>query len=90
MLDWTLRRGVSSQIDEFKKGFSSGASRVGLGMPGESCQADSCTSRIVFSVRDLQTFTPVELVMMTASVDEDWSLESESARLRVPSAILDR
>ena len=32
----------------------------------------------VFSVRDLQTFTPVELVMMTASVDEDWSLESES------------
>lgn len=34
----------------------------------------------VFSVRDLQTFTPVELVMMTASVDEDWSLESGSIR----------
>ncbi|KWU42404.1 hypothetical protein RHOSPDRAFT_21293 [Rhodotorula sp. JG-1b] len=53
VLDWTLRRGVSTQIDEFKKGFST-----------------------VFSVRDLQTFTPVELVMMTASVDEDWSLET--------------
>ena len=24
VLDWTLRRGVSTQIDEFKKGFSTG------------------------------------------------------------------
>lgn len=27
VLDWTLRRGVSTQIDEFKKGFSSGEYR---------------------------------------------------------------
>lgn len=77
MLEWTLRRGVSSQIDEFKKGFSSGPLRTDLKLPSESCRADSLALRTVFSVRDLQTFTPVELVMMTASVDEDWSLESE-------------
>ncbi|BGP01543.1 Ubiquitin fusion degradation protein 4 [Rhodotorula toruloides] len=53
VLDWTLRRGVQAQINEFKKGFST-----------------------VFPVRDLQTFTPAELVMITAAVDEDWSLET--------------
>ncbi|GAA5940144.1 hypothetical protein JCM10213_008342 [Rhodosporidiobolus nylandii] len=30
----------------------------------------------VFPVRDLQTFTPAELVMMTAAVEEDWSVEA--------------
>ncbi|KAL8280298.1 hypothetical protein RQP46_007215 [Phenoliferia psychrophenolica] len=29
----------------------------------------------VFSVRDLQSFTPSELVMMTSAIDEDWSVE---------------
>ncbi|BGP25982.1 E3 ubiquitin-protein ligase TRIP12 [Rhodotorula toruloides] len=53
VLDWTLRRGVQAQINEFKRGFST-----------------------VFPVRDLQTFTPAELVMITAAVDEDWSLET--------------
>lgn len=79
VLDWTLRRGVSTQIDEFKKGFSSGESsllwtalRLWL----------TFIRSAVFSVRDLQTFSPVELVMMTASFDEDWSLESESSCFR--------
>ncbi|BGP41601.1 Ubiquitin fusion degradation protein 4 [Rhodotorula kratochvilovae] len=30
----------------------------------------------VFPVRDLQTFTPAELVMMTAAVEEDWTVET--------------
>ncbi|GAA5894262.1 hypothetical protein JCM6882_007615 [Rhodosporidiobolus microsporus] len=30
----------------------------------------------VFPVRDLKTFTPAELVMMTAAVEEDWSVEA--------------
>ncbi|GAA5832992.1 hypothetical protein JCM11251_006474 [Rhodosporidiobolus azoricus] len=30
----------------------------------------------VFPVRDLKTFTPAELVMMTAAVEEDWSIEA--------------
>lgn len=34
--------------------------------------------RAVFPVRDLQTFTPAELVMMTAAVEEDWTVESAS------------
>ncbi|KAK4698568.1 E3 ubiquitin-protein ligase TRIP12, partial [Phenoliferia sp. Uapishka_3] len=29
----------------------------------------------VFPVRDLQSFTPSELVMMTSAIDEDWSVE---------------
>lgn len=28
VLDWTLRRGVQAQINEFKKGFSTGASHA--------------------------------------------------------------
>lgn len=81
VLDWTLRRGVSTQIDEFKKGFSTGecllCPPVWATQKLERPHTDELLCA-VFSVRDLQTFTPVELVMMTASVDEDWSLESES------------
>ncbi|GAA6003606.1 hypothetical protein JCM10207_003505 [Rhodosporidiobolus poonsookiae] len=33
----------------------------------------------VFPVRDLQTFSPAELVMMTAAVEEDWSVEALTA-----------
>ncbi|GAA6035633.1 hypothetical protein JCM8097_004938 [Rhodosporidiobolus ruineniae] len=53
VIDWTLGRGVESQVTEFKKGFST-----------------------VFPVRDLKTFTPAELVMLTAAIEEDWSVEA--------------
>ncbi|SCV74863.1 BQ2448_7892 [Microbotryum intermedium] len=52
VLEWTLRRGVASQVSEFKNGFSA-----------------------VFPVRDMQSFTPSELVMMTSALQEDWSIE---------------
>ncbi|SGZ20511.1 BQ5605_C021g09283 [Microbotryum silenes-dioicae] len=52
VLDWTLRRGVASQVSEFQTGFSA-----------------------VFPVRDMQSFTPSELVMMTSALQEDWSIE---------------
>ena len=29
----------------------------------------------VFPVRDLQSFTPAELVMLTGALDEDWTIE---------------
>lgn len=32
----------------------------------------------VFPVRDLQSFTPAELVMLTGALDEDWSIEGAS------------
>ncbi|SCZ87897.1 BZ3500_MvSof-1268-A1-R1_Chr2-3g05365 [Microbotryum saponariae] len=52
VLEWTLRRGVASQVSEFQTGFSA-----------------------VFPVRDMQSFTPSELVMMTSALQEDWSIE---------------
>ncbi|KAH8928928.1 hypothetical protein BT69DRAFT_385596 [Atractiella rhizophila] len=52
-VDWTVGRGVSSQVQAFRGGFS-----------------------YCFPVRDLQTFSAEELVMLFGNADEDWTVQT--------------
>ncbi|CEQ41607.1 SPOSA6832_03348, partial [Sporobolomyces salmonicolor] len=72
VIEWTLSRGVEAQISEFKKGFSAGASRFASSF----CFIVLRCCCAVFPVSDLQTFTAAELVLLTAAVEEDWTIEA--------------
>lgn len=72
VVEWTLKKGITSQMDQFKLGFSSGTLSL---FPMFKYRADVPVV-IVFAVRDLQSFTPSELVMLTGALEEDWSIES--------------
>lgn len=75
VIEWTLRRGIMLQLKEFKSGFSSGMHPF---LARYQNPLTDSLDRTVFPVRDLQSFTPSELVMMTSAIDEDWSVECAS------------
>lgn len=77
VVEWTLRKGIQMQLDEFKSGFSSGKLHFILFLYILQRAYYHPVNDLVFAVRDLQSFTSSELVMMTGALDEDWSIEGE-------------